>query len=78
MMDCNELVELITDYLEGSLAASDRTRLDEHLRICDGCTSYLDQMRATLKALGNIPAGSVSQTARERLLNAFREWKKMQ
>ena len=47
-MDCNELVELITDYLEGTLASSDRTRFDEHLTICDGCTEYLDQMRATL------------------------------
>lgn len=75
MMDCNELVELITNYLEGSLAASDRARFDEHLQICDGCTTYLDQMRATLKALGNIPAGSINPTARERLLHAFRNWK---
>ena len=78
MMDCNELVELITDYLEGTLAASDRARFDEHLTICDGCTEYLDQMRATLKMLGKIPSESISQTTRERLQHAFHNWKETQ
>lgn len=75
MMNCNELVELITDYLERNLAASERERFDEHLRICDGCSTYLDQMRATLDVLGRILPESVSKTARERLQHAFRTWK---
>lgn len=75
MMACNELVELITDYLEDALPPADRARFDEHLTICDGCTAYLDQMRATLKALGNVSFESVDQTARQRLLDAFRDWK---
>ena len=78
MMDCNELVELITDYFEGTLAASDRARFDEHLSICDGCAAYLDQMRVTLKLLGNIPSESIGKTARERLQDAFRNWKERQ
>lgn len=78
MMDCNELVELITDYLEGNLAASERTRFDAHLRICDGCSTYLEQMRATLDVLGRIPLNSVSKTTRERLQHAFRNWKETQ
>jgi len=78
MMDCNELVELITDYLEGTLAAPDRARFDEHLAICDGCTAYLDQMHTTLKMLGRIPSDSIDQTARERLQHAFRNWKETQ
>jgi predicted anti-sigma-YlaC factor YlaD len=78
MMDCNELVELNTDYLEGTLAVPDHARLDEHLAICDGCTAYLDQMRTTLNMLGKIPSDSIGQTARERLQHAFRNWKETQ
>jgi predicted anti-sigma-YlaC factor YlaD len=75
-MDCNELVEVITDYLEETMTSEDRARFDEHLVYCDGCTTYLDQMRATLVAMGQIPPESVSGEARDRLLQSFRNWKK--
>jgi anti-sigma factor RsiW len=71
---CQELVELITDYLEGALPAADVRRFDVHLAECDGCTSYLEQMRETIDALGHIPAESLSPEASEQLLWAFRDW----
>jgi predicted anti-sigma-YlaC factor YlaD len=77
-MDCNELVEVITDYLEDTMPAESRARFEDHLVYCDGCTAYLDQMRATLVAMGKIPPESVSGQARERLLQSFLDWKKTQ
>lgn len=74
-MACNELVEVITDYLEGTLSQSDRVRFEEHLVECPYCVTYLEQMRATLAALGEIPAETIGEPARERLLTAFRDWR---
>jgi anti-sigma factor RsiW len=74
-MACRELVELVTDYLEGRLPPADRDRFDAHLGACDGCTAYLEQMRQTLAALGRIPEESISPRAREELLHAFRDWR---
>ena len=76
MIDCNELVEVVTDYLENTMSPEDRARFDEHLTYCDGCTTYLEQMQTTLRAMGEIPAESVGVEARERLLQSFRDWKK--
>ena len=75
-MDCNELVEVITDYLEGTLPAGDRARFEGHLNECEFCVIYLEQMRTTLAALGRVPTESVSAQARDELLRAFRGWKK--
>jgi anti-sigma factor RsiW len=72
---CQELVELVTDYLEGRLSGADRERFDGHIAGCDACTAYLEQMRMTLQALGRIPEESISVQAREELLAAFREWR---
>ena len=74
-MSCRELVELITDYLEGSLAASDRRRFEEHLAVCPGCRNYLEQMRTTVRLTGALGAETISPRMREELLEAFKEWK---
>lgn len=74
-MDCNELVEVITDYLEGALSQSDRARFDAHLTECPYCVTYVEQMRATLAALGEIPVETIGDDARVRLLATFRDWK---
>jgi predicted anti-sigma-YlaC factor YlaD len=76
-MTCKEFVELVTDYLEGSLDDRTRVRSEEHLALCDGCDRYLDQMRETLNMLGRIPEESLSEESRERLLAAFRDWKRI-
>ena len=74
-MACRELVELVTEYLEGTLGPEDRRRFDAHIAGCDACTAYLEQMRQTLIALGSIPEESISIGAREELLHAFRDWR---
>ena len=51
-LTCREVVEIIPDYLEDGLAPEDRRRVEDHLRICDGCTNYLEQMRETIRLTG--------------------------
>jgi len=72
---CKELVELVTDYLEGSLPAAERARIDRHIAGCDGCSAYIEQMRVTLRALGSIPEETITPQAREALLHAFRDFR---
>jgi anti-sigma factor RsiW len=74
-MRCRELVELITDYLEGTLPAPQRARFESHLAGCDGCQAYLDQMRETIGALGRLPPESLSAEATHKLLAAFHDWR---
>ena len=73
-MPCNELVELVTDYLEDRLSPRDRTRFEAHLAACEACRTYLDQFRQTIKVIGRLPEESLSPEAREALLTAFRDW----
>lgn len=69
---CRELVELVTDYLEGALGASDRARFERHIAECEGCAAYLDQVRETIALAGRLTPESLSPEARETLLRAFR------
>lgn len=71
---CNEFVELVTEYLEGTLSPADRQRFEAHLAQCDGCTTYFAQMRQTIQALGRLPEEAVPQTAWDKLLGEFRDW----
>ena len=71
---CQELVELVTDYLEGALSPADAARVEEHLAEWPGCTEYLAQIRATIAATGSIRVDQVSPEARSGLLEAFRTW----
>ena len=75
-MTCNELVELITEYLDGALPTADVARFEEHLQGCDGCRRYLEQMRQTIAALGHLPAEALAPEMQERLLAAFRDWRR--
>jgi anti-sigma factor RsiW len=75
-MACKELVELVTEYLEGTLPAIDRQRFDDHLKDCDPCVTYLDQMRQTIRTLGRLTAESLPEDAKQDLLRIFRDWKK--
>jgi len=75
-LTCQELVELVTDYLEDRLPAAERRRFDEHLSACDGCATYLEQVRSTVAAARRLPAEKLAPQAREALLAAFRGWKR--
>jgi anti-sigma factor RsiW len=74
-LSCQELVELVTDYLEGALDEQHRRAFDAHMADCDGCTEYLDQLRATILIAGTLTPADLSQAAEDALLHAFRTWK---
>jgi len=74
-MKCREMVELMTEYLEGALSAGDRARFEDHIAGCDGCRSYLEQMRSTIHLVGRIPDEPIPEHVRKELMNAFRAWK---
>jgi anti-sigma factor RsiW len=76
--DCKELVELVSDYLEGALPQSDRARFEQHIAGCKGCATYLDQMRLTINALGKLTEDSLEPQVKEELLQVFRDWKESQ
>jgi anti-sigma factor RsiW len=73
-LSCQELVELVTDYLEGALEPEDRVRFEEHIGRCTGCHEYVEQMRETIRVTGSLRPGNVSPEAERKLLDAFRDW----
>jgi anti-sigma factor RsiW len=73
-LSCRELVELVTDYLEGALPPRDHARFETHIAGCVNCAAYLRQMRETLDLLGTLPADALSSEAEEELRAAFRDW----
>jgi len=77
-MACHELVEVITEYLEGTLPESDRRRFDAHLTTCASCREYLEQMRTLIRLNGDLTVKSIEPETRDSLLRAFRRWKEAQ
>ena len=73
-LSCQELVELVTDYLEGALPPEERARFDVHLAECPGCDRYVEQMRTTIALVG-VSAELESRPEVTGLLEAFRDWK---
>jgi anti-sigma factor RsiW len=71
-VSCQELVELLTDYLEGALTPDEVAAVDRHLALCDGCAAYLDQLRMTIGALGSVSVQTLPDDAVDELLEAFR------
>ena len=75
-MTCQELVELVTEYLEGTLPSEQRARFEQHLAACPGCADYVQQMRLTIQASGQLAEASLEPRMREALLSVFRDWKR--
>ena len=73
-MACSELVEIVTDYLEGTLPAAELARLRNHLTSCDGCQAHIAQMRATVRVLRSAPEEDASPALADALADMFREW----
>lgn len=71
---CQELVELVTDYLEGALSSGDLRRFEEHIAVCDACTEYLRQLRETIRLVGAITPDDLSPEAEAELLQVFSGW----
>ena len=74
-LSCQELVELVTDYLEGALTPAELRRFEQHVAICDGCTRYLEQIRETVRVTGTLTVDDLAPDAEAALLEAFRDWR---
>ena len=74
-MNCKELVELVTNYLEGKLPVPERQRFEAHLSGCAGCQNYLDQMQTTIRLSGRLTEDHLPPDGKDKLLQAFRQWK---
>jgi predicted anti-sigma-YlaC factor YlaD len=75
-LTCKELTEVLTDYLEGVMAPEDRARFDAHLAVCEGCVTYVDQMRQVIETMRELRPDHVEATVPDGLLEAFRAWKR--
>jgi anti-sigma factor RsiW len=73
-LSCRELVELVTDYLEGTLSTAELQRFERHIAGCDNCTRYLAQLRQTIRITGTITTDDLSPEAERELLSVFRGW----
>ena len=72
---CQQAVELVTDYLEGSLSRRDRRRFETHLRACPNCTAYVEQIRMTIDLTGAVEPEDLTPEARADLTVLFRRWR---
>ena len=75
-LTCQELTEVLTDYLEGAMPLEQRAAFEAHLAICDGCVTYVEQMRQAIATVRALRVEDVEATAPDDLLEAFRAWKR--
>ncbi|MGH9004874.1 MAG: anti-sigma factor family protein [Acidimicrobiia bacterium] len=71
---CQQVVELVTEYLDGVMEPRRRARFEVHLRECGGCSAYLEQFRTTVAVAGRLDVGDVPAPVMDELLSAFRHW----
>jgi anti-sigma factor RsiW len=74
-LSCREVVELVTDWLEGALPAADHARVELHLAGCEGCAAYVEQMRATVRIAGRLDEEELEPVLSDELVAAFRGWR---
>ena len=74
-LTCKQLVEHMTDYLEGTLSAAERSHFEAHLGLCGDCSTYLEQLIQTIRLTGMLSGQGISAQEKERLLRALRDWK---
>jgi anti-sigma factor RsiW len=75
-LECREVVEVVTDYLEGAMPPGERLRFDHHLALCEGCHAYLEQMRTVIRVAGRPAVDAVPPETMAGLLRAFRDWRR--
>ena len=74
-IECQQAVELVTDYLEDRLSGRDRRRFEAHIRACPNCSAYLDQIRATIALTHAIDQDDLTPQARADLIDLYRRWR---
>jgi anti-sigma factor RsiW len=72
---CQQAVEMVTDYLEGTLSRRDRRRFESHLRGCPNCSAYLEQIRMTIELTGTIDPEELTPDATRDLIDLYRRWR---
>lgn len=72
---CADVVELVTEYLEGGLSTDDRLAFERHVNMCPPCRGYLAQFRRTLDVAGSLREEDVREPLRDELVRAFRNWR---
>jgi predicted anti-sigma-YlaC factor YlaD len=76
-LSCQEIVELVSDYLEGAMSRTDHTRFENHLAYCPGCATYVEQIRTTILVTGKVPAEeTLPPDLRAGLIAQFRHWER--
>jgi anti-sigma factor RsiW len=73
---CQEVVELVSDYLDEAMSVDEASLFEQHLNFCDGCVWYVDQLRTTISAAARIREEDLEPDARDRLMAAFRDWRR--
>ena len=73
-MECRDMVEAVTAYIEGDMSPEDRARFDQHLALCDGCTNYLAQIRETIRLTGTLAPETLPVEQEMALQEVFRAW----
>ena len=72
---CQQSVELVTDYLEGTLSRRDARRFEAHLEACDGCEEYLRQVQTTIRVLGSVQPEDLAPETRQGLMELYRQFR---
>ena len=75
-LSCREVVELVTDHLDGALSAEEVALFEQHLNFCEGCVWYVEQIKTTVDALGEIREEDLPPEAKNRLMTVFRDWRR--
>lgn len=75
-LSCREVVELVTDHLDGALSAEEVARFEQHLNFCEGCVWYVEQIKTTVDVLGEIREENLPPEAKDRLMTVFRDWRR--
>lgn len=73
---CREVVELVSEYLEGAMSPEQMSAFEVHLNYCDGCFAFLDQLRATTAVARVVPDEQIPDGIKDELLRAFNDWKR--
>jgi predicted anti-sigma-YlaC factor YlaD len=74
MLSCQQLTELVTDYLEGRMSLGKRLSFRLHLMMCSRCRAYLRQMKETIRVLGHLPEATMPADVEEQMRRLFRNW----
>jgi len=73
-LSCQQMVELVTEYLDGVMEPRRRAKFEAHLAGCDGCTNYVEQFRTTVSVVGRLEVSDVPEPVMAELISAFRHW----